>query len=220
MSDRPEFKVFQGGATPAASGVAAELNELEKFIAQEAKHHGFSGQDVSALHAEISASEALRHLDARGVKSAIFQAFHNKAFHEVGPDGAIPIGHIKQVTLEDIIAGSRTVDEQKGKIAPLRPEAITIKNPLAGSAPKPKPKAGWLESVATEHKVNAGIWFAAAALSALGVYSAAKNSVTQDETGKSQVQWSQAGVALLQACLAAGCAYMGAQALRAGSAVH
>ncbi|MDX2095646.1 MAG: hypothetical protein SFW64_06895 [Alphaproteobacteria bacterium] len=83
-----------------------------------------------------------------------------------------------------------------------------------------KPKSRWLESVATENKVNAGIWGAVAALSMFGVYSAAKNSVVPDESGKPQVQWSQVGVALLEACMVAGCTYMGVQALRAGSAVR
>lgn len=69
-----------------------------------------------------------------------------------------------------------------------------------------------------ENKVNGGIWLAGAALSLLGTYSAAKNSLTKDEKGERHFQWSQVGVALIQASLAAGCAYMGVQSIRAGRA--
>lgn len=69
-----------------------------------------------------------------------------------------------------------------------------------------------------ENKVNGGIWLAGAALSLLGTYHAAKNSLTKDEQGERHVQWSQVGVALIQASLAAGCAFMGVQSLRAGRA--
>jgi hypothetical protein len=69
-----------------------------------------------------------------------------------------------------------------------------------------------------ENKVNGGIWLVGAALSLLGTYSAAKNSLTKDEQGERHFQWSQVGVALIQAGLAAGCASMGVQSLRAGRA--
>ncbi len=69
--------------------------------------------------------------------------------------------------------------------------------------------------LSSEQKMNAGMWMVFAALSALGCYGAAKHSIAKDEDGKSHVQWTQTGIALLQAALVAGCTYMGAQAVRA-----
>lgn len=82
-------------------------------------------------------------------------------------------------------------------------------------------KVSWVKSTAqkiemlpTEQKMHAGIWYIGAAMSALGGVSAARHAITRDENGARHVQWTQAGVALLQACLAIGCAHLGTQALR------
>jgi hypothetical protein len=72
------------------------------------------------------------------------------------------------------------------------------------------------QGLPTEHKVNAGIWGAGALLGAFGFARSVGHSVHKDEHGENHLQWSNVGIALLQAAMTAGCAYMGVQAVRAG----
>lgn len=108
--------------------------------------------------------------------------------------------------LDEIVANAKS-----GNIIP-----DSAKDNADKAVPLRKRLAQQFEAVPVEHKINAGMWGAGALMGAFGFASAAKNSVQQDAEGKNQIQWSSVGVALLQGALAAGCAYMGAQALRSG----
>jgi hypothetical protein len=77
--------------------------------------------------------------------------------------------------------------------------------------------SNWGKQFSTEQKVNAGMWGVGAVMGAFGALSAARGVVAHDEQDKAHVMWSQVGVCLLQAAVAAGCAYMGAQALHGRS---
>jgi hypothetical protein len=74
------------------------------------------------------------------------------------------------------------------------------------------------QGLSPEHKVNAGMWGVGALLGVFGFARSASHAVQKDEQDKNHIQWSNVGVALLQAAMTAGCAYMGVQSIRAGRA--
>ena len=62
-------------------------------------------------------------------------------------------------------------------------------------------------------KVNVAMWGAGALFSAFNAVGAGRNSFRRDDEGKIHTQWSNVGIALLQATLTFGCAYAAAHAL-------
>ncbi len=68
----------------------------------------------------------------------------------------------------------------------------------------------WVETVkhaSTEQKVYGGMSLLMAALCTMGAVKSFGNATTSDADGKSQVQWSNVGLGLLNAAFAAGSAY-------------
>ncbi len=89
----------------------------------------------------------------------------------------------------------------------------------------PEPAKSWVEAIGTKLKTlkteeiaNVGMWLAGGALSAFGLCSAASHSVTRDEDNKAHIQWSNVGVAVLQAALTIGCGFMALKPLGAARA--
>ncbi|MFZ4540412.1 MAG: hypothetical protein ACOYNL_01210 [Rickettsiales bacterium] len=224
--DKPSFTVVQGTGSSVASNeavIARELKGIEKFIAEQAKHYGFTSQNVESLHHAIQSSDVLRGLEDAPLKNVIVQAFENvkKSSRHAG---ITDLASAKEVGLADMLEAKKTYALFHGKILPRRPEVmsqlhqqVVSNDAKAMEQAAPTVKKSWLEGVSKEHKINAGIWSAGAAMSMLGLYSAAKRSVGKDEQGVTHIQWTQMGVAIIQACLAAGCGYMAAQTLRAGA---
>lgn len=221
---RPTLNVHLGGAANevVSSGVC-RLEGLERFIADQASHYGFVGQDCTQLASAIQASDVLKALDQRSLETVVLNAF-DRVSKSHAHAGAIDIARAKRVEISHVLDAAVHVTEQQGKLMSPRPEMMEIlKSRVAANDAEAVARAStatpkkWTNAL-TPERVNGGIWLAGAALSLLGTYSAAKNSLTKDEKGERHFQWSQVGVALIQASLAAGCAYMGVQSIRAGRA--
>lgn len=222
------------------------LSGVEKFIAEQAAHFGFANQDIKSLHQAIQSHPDLAGLEENELRAIILNAFQQKSSpKEMGGVAYLPSAYREfkpqaMVEIDDILAAKPHVQELRVVQEP-RPEmkqrlqermkksiaaeeaaaaqgASSARGASGGRANTAGSFTSRLAEASTEQKVNSGIWMAAAGLSVLGAFSAAKHSVTADENGDQHIQWTNAGVALLQATLATACAYMGARALGGGAA--
>ena len=119
--------------------------------------------------------------------------------------------------LEQIKAQAKTPLTADNVHESLREEFLTNKRLIAGDSKVPLAKQVSLRWSQLEkgEQVNAGFNGALALLAAYGTLSAASHAVGHDEDGKTHVQWSQVGLAILQAAMTAACAYSLAGTLRA-----
>ncbi len=122
--------------------------------------------------------------------------------------------HIEKILADNvaaIVATPKACTASIGKVEPVVPQAPHAKkNP--GFTPK-KDLGPYSERLATSQKIYGGMSLVLAALSALGAVRAFGNSVATDETGQRKMDFSQVGMGLLSAALAAGCAYSAHQQL-------
>ena len=223
-------------APDAASSAPRKFSGIELTIADAAKLCGFKDQEITKLATDISAHEALKNLDAHAVNESIVNAF-NAASKQSRTDGAVDLFHAGQVTIDHVLEAAGVVVEGKknfrGVADPMRVEKLKAhaKKTLSSASTKsPRVRVegtsqslgntmnqDW-RNLATEHKLNAGMWGAGALLGAFFTYGAVKASFAPDEDGKIHMQWSNVGVALLQASIAVGSAAMAVMALRGAAA--
>lgn len=72
-----------------------------------------------------------------------------------------------------------------------------------------------LSKLSTEAKIYGGMSLLMAGLSAIGAVNGFSRAVTKDENGQNKIQWSNVGIGMVSAALAAGSAYIAHQQLRA-----
>lgn len=201
-----------------AESAASQIGEVGNHAASTndaviaAKDFYLSNAEVDKLVQEFQQDPRLKDLETRHLRNVVATAANHK--------GAAP-------DLEDVCNKLSNLSAETGNIKPVDPERMkqllsrTEGRAAQGATEKivrlPNKASSWRDSLTTEHKMNAGIWMAGAALSLLGTYNAARNSVAKDEQGNTEIRWTQVSVALLQGCLGAACAYMGAQTLRSGA---
>ena len=209
--------------------VSASTVDIEKSIAKVAQSYRFTAyrnqDNVSKLAADIEKSDALRHFDSHALHEVLINAFSHITEEIKKTTGAVPLYHSPDVTvkLDDVVKTANHISEHKKKpIIADSARSNILRERMNSASAHLKPeriKPNSWENLATEHKVNAAMWGVGALMSAFGVLSAAKYAVAHDDEGKSHVQWSQVGVGALQLLLAAGCTYMGVQAVRTGRSV-
>ena len=207
-----------------APATVAAVPELEAFIAKQVQDYRVGPRSITELHEAIKGSEALQSLKPHQLHDAIASAFsHVKGRTAAGAidaaAGTIDLDKFRGqhvVVLDDILNAAGIVKKAQPK--PDRPEVMArLKEQMAEREPslmKPRAQRFNLKALTVEERFNSAMWGVGMLLGAFGVYSSAKYSVAKDDQGKNHVQWSQVGIALLQACMTAGCAYMGAQSLR------
>lgn len=202
------------------------LSGIEKFIVDQVSHYGFISQDASLLHKAIMAVEYFRNMDEHQLKTIIVNAFNivNKSNMH---DGVVDIAGTKTVGIEHIRQADNLVKERAGIMR--TPERDGLGAGLGKSEAKSyetghkKPgthilnNASQFASASREQKIMAAASMACAALSAVGAFKSASNSMMKDENGKSHVQWTNVSAALLQSFLAAAFSYIGVRELRFGT---
>lgn len=110
--------------------------------------------------------------------------------------------------LDDIVASAKP-----GKVIP-----DTVKDNLDNTVPAYKRIAQHVEMLSSEQKISSGMNFLISGLCAASAFRQLSQSVTKDEHGERHIQPTQFGIGIVSALLAAGTAYLGAQALRGGHA--
>lgn len=220
---RPQLTLVP--TTGSSAGGAGEVLEgLAGFIQQQAEHYRFNPNNAAELAEKIGNDARFSGMDAHALNEVIVNAFERMR-KEVSPTGAVTLPSAKQVTFEHVLAAADVVSESAGRQVPPRPEMLAqLKQQVETNAAADKARAAakkpsWSHALSTEQKVNAGLWGAGALLSGIGMYYAVKNSRTVDENGKPDIRWTQVGVALLQAAMTAGCAFMAYEATR-GAAIR
>lgn len=240
---RPALGVITGGrgtgAAQQASTEAAASSEItiQSLIKECAKSRNFeplSDDATRALEAlvreHVAGTDTLL-LSMGGqakLRNIIGSAFGMAAKTEAAEGVPIlkSVAQTEQVTAEHI---QKAIWLVENGLAPLNP-AISEANRARAAAYKPhRPKPyqaaeeaaetparpKWSE-LAMEHKVSAGMNGAIALLAGFGAINAARQAVVTDETGQQHMNWSQAGVAMLQTAFAVGCGYFAVKALGGG----
>ena len=229
MGFQPTVIEGDKGKHAAAQPVRKALTSLEQQIATAQERFSFAPQDVSKLVTDIEASPQLMEVapEVRGQTIlAAFQRAAGEASKVEGQPNVVKLHPKTEVTLKEILEALPGIVEKHaqhlGKSDPERLDVLrsNVKEFAKREAEKAAAKGkavgqgqGW-KHLATEHKVNAGMWGIAALMGAFSLMDSATHAITKDDDGKAHVQWSQVGMTLLQATLTAGCAYLGVQAVR------
>jgi hypothetical protein len=97
---------------------------------------------------------------------------------------------------------------------PMLEERLHV-NQLSGRAGKAAGgRSNHWKQLTTEHTIYGGMSLMIAAVCAMGAASSFKHSVNTDAQGNRKVEWSQVGMGIISAALAAGSVYAGVQTFR------
>jgi hypothetical protein len=94
----------------------------------------------------------------------------------------------------------------------------SVKDNLDNRVPFHKRVVQAIDGLTPEQKIHSGMNFLISGLCAASAFRQLSNSLTKDERGERHIQPTQLGLGIVSALLAAGTAYLGAQAFRAGAA--
>lgn len=143
-----------------------------------------------------------------------------------GENGTLSFAHAKQVrtiTIADLETAAEALAKETFQVPHADMVGHRWKAFTQAKTPNPLLQSGSMverfAAAPMQSKISAGLMALTAAYSLMGMYHAARASVTTDEAGQRHVQWSNVGVALLEGLVATGCAYLGHGALRSGGAM-
>lgn len=181
--------------------ISNTLEESAQDIMSSAQIDGLMGK--IAQHPELSAApkplleqavkKAMKlHRDGYGMLPESEHAMYRDSFAKNG------IGVVEKA-YQDITAAE--VNASTGKKAASAFERPNLKNYKANNY-----SASW-KALSTENKVYTGMALLMAGMSALGAVNGLTHATRKDEQGNSSIQWSNVGLGLVSAAIAAGCAY-------------
>ncbi len=217
MGNQPQLQVINGGgqSNGARVGASGAAEQVEGFLTHVPPGGAIGGNELERIVGEISQLQEFANTAPGHLRNLAATAAARKAAQ--GIHGIL--------TVADVQATAAAVGERAGQLRDVNPNRIAQlqkqveRNAAADKARAAAKKPSWSHALSTEQKVNAGLWGAGALLSGIGMYYAVKNSRTVDENGKPDIRWTQVGVALLQAAMTAGCAFMAYEATR-GAAIR
>lgn len=131
---------------------------------------------------------------------------------DAGTDNVRSLAAARDVKQGKIDLNKITVDE----ILDAHAKFGTPKRPTGSKLVEVGPMAN-LSKLSTEQKVYGGLSLIMAGLSAVGAINNFSHAIGKDESGKSTIQWSNVGMGVVGAALAAGTAYLAHQQLRGSS---
>lgn len=207
-----------------AAAASAKLAAIEKQVAEAVSNFKCSKQNISKLAADIASSEAMRNLnlDEHGLNSVLYNVFSH-ASNAARHDGEVAQLFPGQVTIDHVVDAATKISEKAEKMKTDVPSkwAVDWRNAQAASAGSinatSKAMPGAWEKLATQDKVGVGVHGIFATLCVFSAVSAARSSLVHDENGKTQVQWSQVGIALLETAVAVLFTYSAHKSLRGES---
>ena len=134
----------------------------------------------------------------------------------ITPEGRFDFNKLTEDTERDFREGRLSVDKRDIPVR-LDGQIIAVERETETKVPFVKRTAQQWQHLDRSAKMDVGVSGAIAMLSAMGAVNAARHTVTHDEKGKAHIQWTQAGVALLQGVIAAASAAYAMQTINTRS---
>jgi hypothetical protein len=124
------------------------------------------------------------------------------------------------------LAGARAAKQQGFDLNKITVDDIVDSHAVVGSPKRPTGSkmievgmGANFKKLSTEQKLYGGMSLLIAGMSALGAFNSLTHSVTQDANGNNHIQWSNVGIGLFSAAIAAGSAYAAHAQLRSAPAI-
>lgn len=185
--------------------------------------------DPDSFLQRLAGDPRIQHLSSQDICTAFDHVMTERAqlghaLPESGAENVVSLGRAREVkhtdfnkiTADEIISahkqhGKPRVVQQMLEQGPAKP----VQNPRSNIVHPELRKSGFASRLSTEAKIYGGISLLMAGLSAVGAFNNFSHAVGKDETGHTQIHWSNVGLGLVSAALAAGTAYVAHQQLRA-----
>lgn len=157
--------------------------------------HDLTHDDMCSAFSEVVREKTkISHADARGGDGSNVSSL--AAAREIKHGGV----DLNKITVDEILDAHAKVG------SPKRP---------TGSKMIDVGEAVNISKLSTEAKIYGGMSLLMAGLSAIGAVNGFSRAVSKDENGQNKIQWSNVGIGMVSAALAAGSAYIAHQQLRA-----